>query len=200
MLFDPITKLTSRTAILPIDNIDTDQIIPARFLKTTTRSGLGKSVFFDWRYDSHGRLRNNSPFNDIDISKQKILVAGSNFGCGSSREHAPWALLDFGFKVIISSDIADIFKSNALKNGLLPVEVDADLHKLLLMHPNMEVTVDLMSQTVTVNGQYGMHHGSFSIDPFARQCLIKGVDQLGALLAFLPEIKAFEADRAACTR
>ena len=121
MSFKPFTKVTSRTIVLSQDNIDTDQIIPARFLTTTSRDGLGESVFYDWRFDVQGNLRNDSTLDLAQQGAHQILVAGANFGCGSSREHAPWALSDFGFRAVISSDIADIFKSNALKNGLLPV-------------------------------------------------------------------------------
>ena len=126
MSFEAFKTLTSRTVVLPQENIDTDQIIPARFLTTTVKDGLGKSAFYDWRYDEDGRPKNSSVFNGVNPETHKILVAGSNFGCGSSREHAPWALSDFGFRAVISSDIADIFKSNAQKNGLLPVEVDEE--------------------------------------------------------------------------
>ena len=137
------TQLTSRTLVLPQANIDTDQIIPARFLTTTTREGLGASVFYDWRYDASGKPVADAPLNTIEPSDHKILVAGDNFACGSSREHAPWALLDYGFRAVVSTSIADIFSSNALKNGLLPVVVDEATHKRLLADPGGRITLDL---------------------------------------------------------
>jgi len=198
MSFDPITIIKSRTAVLSAENIDTDQIIPARFLKTTTQSGLGEAAFYDWRYDGEGRLKNNSPLAGVDTTRQQVLVAGANFGCGSSREHAPWALIDFGFKAIISSDIADIFKSNSLKNGLVPIEVEASLHTHLIQNPNIDVTIDVKEQTIIVDGYEAT--GVFCLEPFARNCLLNGVDQLGALLTKLPEIEAFEVERVACQK
>jgi 3-isopropylmalate/(R)-2-methylmalate dehydratase small subunit len=193
MSLEPIKKLTSRTIVLRQENIDTDQIIPARFLTTTTRKGLGKSVFFDWRYNSEGRLRNDSPLDGFNPAEYKILVAGSNFGCGSSREHAPWALADFGFRAIISSDIADIFKSNALKNGLLPLEVDDKTHRRLLAAPGEEISVDLVSQTVRF-GEEGWQT-VFRVDPFARRCMLDGVDPLGHLMNQLAVIEKYEEDQ-----
>ena len=192
MSFDAFKTLNSRTMVLSQENIDTDQIIPARFLTTTSRDGLGKSVFYDWRYDEDGRPRNSSVFNGVDPLKHQILVAGSNFGCGSSREHAPWALADFGFRAVISSDIADIFKSNALKNGLLPVTVDAATHAALLSKPGAEVTIDLAACTVS----YGDgEEATFEIEAFARRCLLDGVDPLGHILNQLPDIEAYESRR-----
>ncbi len=193
MPFEPFSTLTSRTVVLAQENIDTDQIIPARFLTTTVRGGLGKAAFYDWRFDESGRPKNSSVFNGVNPATHQVLVAGSNFGCGSSREHAPWALADFGFRVVISSDIADIFKSNALKNGLLPVTVDVATHRKLLASPGAEVTVDLERETVT------MSDGAttpFRIEAFARRCLLGGVDPLGALLNHLPAIESYEASRA----
>ena len=192
MSFDSFRMLTSRTIVLPNDNIDTDQIIPARFLTTTSREGLGKSLFYDWRYDGNGNPLNSSPFNGVDVEKFQILVAGSNFGCGSSREHAPWALADFGFRAVISSDIADIFKSNALKNGLLPVAVDPKTHRRLLASPGEEVTIDLDKQTVSLSDGW---QTVFEIEPFARRCLLDGVDQLGHLLNQIPTIEKYEEFR-----
>jgi 3-isopropylmalate/(R)-2-methylmalate dehydratase small subunit len=189
MSFDPLKTLTSRTVVLPQENIDTDQIIPARFLTTTSKDGLGKSAFYDWRYDEDGRPKNSSVFNGVNPATHQVLVAGSNFGCGSSREHAPWALAGFGFRAVISSDIADIFKSNALKNGLLPVEVDEAAHKTLLAAPDMEVTIDLEASTVTYGGG---KQATFVIEAFARRCLLDGVDPLGHLLKQLPAIEAYE--------
>lgn len=190
---EPFGKLTSRTLVLGQENIDTDQIIPARFLTTTTREGLGKAAFYDWRYDANGRPKNSSIFNGYNRDTHKILVAGSNFGCGSSREHAPWALLDFGFRVVISSDIADIFKSNALKNGLLPVTVDEATHRKLLASPGIEATVDLEEESVTIEG---LGEARFKVEPFARRCLIDGVDPLGHLLNQIAAIEAYERARA----
>ena len=189
MLFEPIRTLTSRTVVLREENIDTDQIIPARFLTTTSRDGLGKAVFYDWRYDENGAPRNSSMLNGVDPATHKILVAGSNFGCGSSREHAPWALYDFGFRAVISSDIADIFKSNALKNGLLPVEVDEKTHRELLGAPGVGVTVDLESQTVRFGDDW---QAVFEVEPFARRCLLDGVDPLGHLLNQMDAINTYE--------
>jgi 3-isopropylmalate/(R)-2-methylmalate dehydratase small subunit len=190
MLFEPFSTLTSRTIVLPQENVDTDQIIPARFLTTTSRDGLGKSVFYDWRFDDAGRPRNSSVFNGLDPSVFRILVAGSNFGCGSSREHAPWALLGYGFKAVISSDIADIFKSNALKNGLLPVEVDDDFHRYLLDHPGIEISVDLEHGIVGAHG--GGMSSVFEVERFARRCLLDGVDPLGHLLNRTSAVEKFE--------
>lgn len=194
MPFEPISFIRSRTVVLAQENIDTDQIIPARFLTTTTREGLGAGAFYDWRFDSEGRPKNSSLFNGVDPARQRILVAGANFGCGSSREHAPWALMDFGFEAVISSDIADIFKSNALKNGLLPVEVEDELHAWLLAHPGAEVTIDLESQVVGVLG--GGPSAGFAVEPFARRCLLDGVDPLGAILKEADAIAEYEKARA----
>ena len=188
---DPFKVLTSRTVVLPQSDIDTDQIIPARFLTTTSRQGLGKSAFYDWRYDNDGRPLNSSPLNGVNTKTHQILVAGSNFACGSSREHAPWALLDFGFKAVISSDIADIFTSNALKNGLLPVIVDAQTHELLLNQPGAAMTIDLEENKVIV----GEATATFKVEAFARRCLLDGVDPLGHLLNQMSMIEAFEARR-----
>ncbi len=191
MSFDPFHTLTSRTVVLSTNDIDTDQIIPARFLTTTSRQGLGKAAFYDWRYDANGAPLNSSPLNGVDTSTHKILVAGSNFACGSSREHAPWALLDYGFRAVISSDVADIFKSNALKNGLLPVEVDAETHAALLAAPGAEVTIDLEKNTVEFTGG----SAAFLVEPFARRCLLDGVDPLGHLINQMDAIEAYEANR-----
>lgn len=190
MPFEPFRTLTSRTMVLAQENIDTDQIIPARFLTTTVKAGLGKSAFYDWRYDEDGRPKNSSVFNGVNPETTKILVAGSNFGCGSSREHAPWALSDFGFRAVISSDIADIFKSNAQKNGLVPVEVDAATHEALLASPGAEVTIDLEDCAVRFGD--GRTAG-FTMEPFARRCLLDGVDPLGHLLNQIEAIEQYEA-------
>jgi len=189
---EPFRKLTSRTVVLAQENIDTDQIIPARFLTTTSKVGLGRAAFYDWRFDANGLPKNSSIFNGVNPATHQILVGGSNFGCGSSREYAPWALQDFGFRVVISSDIADIFKSNALKNGLLPVTVDKETHAKLLAAPGTEVTIDLETEMVTItNGG----SASFRIEAFARRCLLDGVDPLGHLLSQLAAIEDYERER-----
>ena len=144
----PIVSLTSRTVVMPSTNIDTDQIIPARFLTTTTREGLGRSLFADWRYDQDGNPRPDFVLNLPQSQGCAVLVAGRNFGCGSSREHAPWALVDYGFRAVVSTKIADIFRSNSLKNGLLPVVVDEATHAWLLAHPGAEVTIDLETRSL----------------------------------------------------
>ncbi|MFT4911742.1 MAG: 3-isopropylmalate/(R)-2-methylmalate dehydratase small subunit [Brevundimonas sp.] len=186
---DPFKVLTSRTLVLSQTNIDTDQIIPARFLTTTSREGLGVHAFHDWRYETDGTPRPEAVLNRIDPSEQRILVAGANFGCGSSREHAPWALLDYGFRAVISTGIADIFTSNALKNGLLPVEVDAATWEDLAANPDQPVTLDLEAGEL----RRGNHAAvPFTVEPFARQCLLDGVDPLGWLQKHLPAIEAFE--------
>jgi len=186
----PIKSITSKTVVLGLDDIDTDQIIPARFLTTTTREGLGKNLFTDWRYNKDGSLKPDFVLNRPEAKGAQILVAGRNFGCGSSREHAPWALLDFGLRVVISTEIADIFFNNALKNGFLPVVVDDKTHKWLLENPGVNVTVDLESSTVTLpNGTTA----SFPVESFARYCLLNGLDQLGFLTQHADDIAAFEA-------
>ena len=191
---EPISRFTTRLVALPIENIDTDQIIPARFLKTTSRAGLGASLFADWRYDAGGTPRPDFVLNTPAAAGAGALVAGHNFGCGSSREHAPWALRAFGFQTVISTYFADIFRNNALKNGLLPIVVDnataEELVALCAAGGAPEVTVDLPSQTLTLPGGRAVH---FPIDPFAKYCLLEGADQLGFLLAAEPAIAAYEA-------
>jgi len=189
---EPLTTLTSRTAVLPGENIDTDQIIPARFLTTTTRQGLGERLFADWRYDEHGAPRPDFPLNQPQAVGCRILVAGRNFGCGSSREHAPWALVEYGFRAVISREIADIFSTNALKNGLLPVVVDEATSTWLIAHPGAEVTLDVARATLTLPTGTTI---VFPLEPFARHCLLEGVDELGFLLARRGEIEAFEQRR-----
>ena len=188
---EPFHTLTSRAVVLPRADIDTDQIIPARFLKVTTREGLGRSLFAGWRYDPQGVPRPDFPLNDPRARDARILVAGPNFGCGSSREHAPWALVDHGFRAVISASIADIFRTNAVKNGLVPAVVDEEAHRALLAQPFGEVTVDLEAQEVTAPGV----RARFSIDPFARRCLLDGTDELGFLLARSPAIAEYEQAR-----
>lgn len=184
------THLTSRTIVLPQANIDTDQIIPARFLTTTTRAGLGASVFYDWRYDANGNVLPDATLNTLDTSEHRILVAGDNFACGSSREHAPWALLDYGIRAVVSTSIADIFSSNALKNGLLPVVVDETTHQRLLADPGGRVSIDLEKCELTAGNAPPV---PFTVEPFARRCLLEGVDTMGWLLERLPAIQDFEA-------
>jgi len=186
---EPITNIRSRTVVLPSDNIDTDQIIPARFLTTTTREGLGAALFADWRYGPDGSPRNDFVLNRPEARGCAILVAGRNIGCGSSREHAPWALLDYGFRAVISTEIADIFRSNSLKNGLLPVVVDETTHRWLTAHPGAEVEVDLPSATIRLPDGRMV---SFPIEAFARYCLMNGVDELGYLLSQAEAIDAYE--------
>jgi 3-isopropylmalate/(R)-2-methylmalate dehydratase small subunit len=191
---DPIRRIVSRTVVLPQRDVDTDQIIPARYLKTTQRTGLGQALFADWRYEKDGRPRPEFPLNQPQARGAQVLVAGANFGCGSSREHAPWALHDFGFRAVVSSSIADIFRSNALKNGLVPVVVDAQVHERLLANPGTEVTIDLETRTLSAEGLAA----PFPLDPFARHCLMNGVDELGFLLSQSSAIDSFE--EAACAR
>jgi len=188
-----VDTIESKTVALPIDNIDTDQIIPARFLKTTSMEGLGENLFLDWRYLADGSPNPDFPLNQPSAQGAQILIAGDNFGCGSSREHAPWALLQHGFKAIISTSFADIFKGNALKNGLLPVILPPDIHAELLKWPGITLKIDLASQTVTLAGGRTVE---FPIDPFAKQCLIEGVDELGYMLKQEAAIAAYEAQRA----
>jgi 3-isopropylmalate/(R)-2-methylmalate dehydratase small subunit len=188
----PFRVLTSKTVILSQANIDTDQIIPARFLTTTTRDGLGKSAFYDWRYEADGSVKPEAVLNRIDPAEHRILLGGRNFGCGSSREHAPWALTDYGFRAVISTEIADIFSSNALKNGLLPIVVDQEVWDDLASQPDQPVTIDLETNEIRRGNAQPV---PFSVEPFARQCLLEGVDTLGWLQSRLPEIEAFEARR-----
>lgn len=190
---EPIRLIRSRFVALPIDNIDTDQIIPARFLKVTDRAGLGRRLFSDWRYTPDGAPREDFVLNRPEAAGARILVAGDNFGCGSSREHAPWALHDFGFRAVVSTSFASIFRNNALKNGLLPIAVSPSLHRRL-MEETGEVTIDLERRTVSLpDGASEV----FPIEPFARYCLLNGVDELSFLLRQEAEITAFERRRPA---
>jgi 3-isopropylmalate/(R)-2-methylmalate dehydratase small subunit len=190
----PITTIRSRTVVMPSTNIDTDQIVPARFLTTTSKEGLGSALFADWRYDAEGRPRPEFILNKPEASGCRILVAGRNIGCGSSREHAPWALVDYGFQAVVSTEIADIFKNNSLKNGLLPIVVDEATHRSLLENPGAEVEIDLASSVIKLPDGSAV---SFPIDAFARFCLMNGVDELGFLLSKNSEIEAYEARRRA---
>ena len=184
-------KFTSRLVPLPIYNIDTDQIIPARFLKVTTKEGLGEALFQDWRYDAEGRPKPDFILNQPRGKAGQILLAGDNFGCGSSREHAPWALTQYGFRAVISTSFADIFRQNALKNALLPVMVPREIHaELFRLDPDAEVTIDLAARTLTLPDGRAIE---FPIDPFAQRCLLDGVDELGYILGREPAIAAYEA-------
>lgn len=189
MSFQPFKTLTSQTLVLRMENIDTDQIIPARFLTTTSREGLGKLAFNDWRYSSDG-TENDHPLNGDAAKACQILVAGHNFGCGSSREHAPWALMDYGFRAVISSEIADIFHTNALKNGFLPIVIETSAHEWLLDHPGEEVTIDLEACEVRLPKNGGTY--PFKIDPFSRHCLLQGQDEMDYLLAQDDAITTYE--------
>ena len=191
---EPIRTIRSRTAVLPFDNVDTDQIIPARFLRATTREGFGKNLFADWRYEASGTPRADFVLNQPAAQGCSVLVAGRNFGCGSSREHAPWALTDYGFRAVVSTEFADIFRANSLKNGLVPVLVEEATAGWLLANPGADVTIDLESSTLALpNGT----RVTFPIEPFARYCLMNGVDELGFLLKQAPAIDAFEHRQAA---
>jgi 3-isopropylmalate/(R)-2-methylmalate dehydratase small subunit len=174
---------------LPFENIDTDRIIPARFLTTTERTGLGKSLFNDWRYRADGSEDPDFALNKPEARGCEILIAGRNFGCGSSREHAPWALTDFGIHAVFSSEIADIFRGNSLKNGLLAVVLPEDAHQYLLQHPGIELKVDIAAQTIELPDGKRIE---FLLEPFAKHCLLTGVDQLGLLLQHAAQIAAFE--------
>ena len=187
------TKLTSSVMPLPVNDIDTDQIIPAKFLKVTDKNGLADALFFNWRYNDDGSDKTDFILNQPKSAGAKILLTGDNFGCGSSREHAPWALTAYGFRAVISTSFADIFRNNALKNGLIPIIVDEEIHKMLFdlveEIPNAEFTVDLESQTLTFpNGSV-----KFPIDPFNKTCLLNGVDELGYILGFEKQIAVYEA-------
>jgi len=189
---EPIKTIRSRTVVIPATNIDTDQIIPARFLTTTTREGLGRHLFNEWRYDGAGAPRADFVLNRPEAHGCRILVAGRNFGCGSSREHAPWALLDYGFRAVVSTQIADIFRNNSLKNGLLPIVVDEATSQWLIGHPGAEISADLESGVLELPGEVRVH---FPIEAFARYCLLNGIDELGFLLERMPAIEAYEARR-----
>lgn len=190
---EPFTTLTARVVAIPADHIDTDQIIPARFLKTISKAGLGRNLFADWRYDIEGNPKPDFPLNKVENQQARILLAGDNFGCGSSREHAPWALADFGFRVIISTSFADIFRNNSLKNGLLPLIVDDETHTQLLSliseDPDCELTIDLDTQSLILPDGRRVQ---FPIDTFNKICMREGLDQLGYLLKHAPAIDAYE--------
>ena len=193
---EKFTTLTSRAIPLTIENVDTDQIIPARFLKATDKQGFGDNVFRDWRFDKHGNINKDFSLNNPTYSGS-ILVAGDNFGCGSSREHAAWALVGYGFKVIVSSFFADIFKGNALNNGLLPVQVSEGFLKTLLdtieTHPETKLEVNLENQTISISNSDVSE--SFDIDPYKKTCMINGYDDIDYLLSKKEQIEAFEAEK-----
>jgi 3-isopropylmalate/(R)-2-methylmalate dehydratase small subunit len=190
---NPLRSLTGRVLALPNENIDTDQIIPARFLKAIDKEGMGKNLFADWRYDSAGQPKPDFALNQPRAQGVKVLLAGDNFGCGSSREHAVWALTSFGIGAVISTSFADIFRNNALKNGLLPIVVDPathrDLFDLVEEVPEVELTVDVAAQTLRLPGERDVR---FPIDPFSKHCLLEGVDELGYMLARTETIEQFE--------
>jgi 3-isopropylmalate/(R)-2-methylmalate dehydratase small subunit len=185
-----IKRITSKTVVIASSDIDTDQIIPARFLTTTTKEGLGKQLFADWRYQADGSPKQEFVLNRPEARGAEILVAGRNFGCGSSREHAPWALLDYGFRAVISTEIADIFRGNSLMNGFLPVVVDAATSQWLLHNPGAQVDIDLQTSLLTLPNGVAVH---FPIEPFARHCLLNGLDELGFLRSKLHDIERYEA-------
>ena len=189
---EKFTVIKSRTVVLPVENVDTDQIIPARFLKATSKAGLGTKLFADWRFAADGTAKPDFILNQPAAKGASVLVAGDNFGCGSSREHAPWALVDYGFRAVVSTSIADIFRNNSLKNGLIPVVVDAAIHAKLLATPGAEVTVSIEDRTITLADGSS---AAFAIEPFARYCLLNGVDELAFLLSQEDAIAAFEAGR-----
>jgi 3-isopropylmalate/(R)-2-methylmalate dehydratase small subunit len=182
-------------APLPVENVDTDQIIPARYLKAIDKNGMGEALFADWRYQPDGSPKTGFVLNDPRYDGAQALLAGDNFGCGSSREHAPWALTGYGFRAVISTSFADIFRNNALKNGLLPVIVEPQVHETLFAlveaDPQAQITIDLESQSVSLPVGRSF---SFPIDPFSKTCLLQGVDQLGYILNFENEIAAYEAE------
>ena len=189
---NPIRQMSSRTVVLPAVDVDTDQIIPARFLTTTSKDGLGRHLFSYWRFNDNGSDNTDFVLNDPQFSACQILVAGNNFGCGSSREHAPWALLDYGIRAVISTAIADIFRSNSLKNGLLPIEVDSKTHSWLLNNPGAELNIDVAASELTLPDGSTV---DFVIESFARYCLLEGIDQLGFLQQHDDLIDRFEAQR-----
>lgn len=189
---DKVSRVSSKTLLLPQKDIDTDQIIPARYLTTTDKAGLGDAIFAEWRYDKNGGPVADFPLNKPGAKDCQVLVAGNNFGCGSSREHAPWGLVDFGFQAVISTQIADIFRNNSLKNGLVPVIVNQDIHDWLMANPGAEVVVDVAARTLTLPDGRGVE---FPLDGFSRHCLLEGIDQLGYLISRADEITRFEENR-----
>ena len=194
---DPIKTFEAKAVALPLENIDTDQIIPARYLKVTDKSGLGDGLFYSWRYNADGSPKEDFVLNKPEARGAEVLIAGNNFGCGSSREHAPWALQGYGFKAVVSTYFADIFRNNSLKNGLLPIQVDQETYYQLVSlceeDPSMTLTVDLANQKLVLPGGQSV---SFPIDPFAKHCLLNGVDQMGFLIGEEDAIAAYETSHA----
>lgn len=188
----PIKRIQSCTVVLANKDVDTDQIIPARFLTTTSRDGLGEHLFADWRFNKDGSDKEDFVLNDAAAQGCRILVAGNNFGCGSSREHAPWALLDYGFQAVISTEIADIFRNNSLKNSFIPIVVDAATHTWLLEHPGAEVSIDITASELKLPDGKVV---DFPMDGFARYCIVEGIDQLGFLQKHTNKIDEFEETR-----
>jgi 3-isopropylmalate/(R)-2-methylmalate dehydratase small subunit len=186
------TTFSSQYVSMPVDNIDTDQIIPARFLKTISKAGLGDQLFNDWRYEADGSPKPEFILNKPESKTKQILLAGDNFGCGSSREHAPWALTQYGFRAVISTSFADIFKQNSLKNALLPIVVPREIHAELFANPDWSLTIDLAAQTVNLPDGRKL---PFTVDPFSRHCLLEGIDELGYIQQQEAHIAAFEAQR-----
>ena len=195
---EPIKTFNGKVAALPINDIDTDQIIPARYLKVTDKAGLGAALFSDWRYNADGSPKSDFVLNQPEHQGASVLIGGHNFGCGSSREHAPWALVGAGFQAVVSTYFADIFRNNSLKNGLLPIVVDEETHRQLISlaeeDPTTQVTVDLEAQTLTLPDGRAV---TFPIDGFSKHCLLNGVDQLGYLLGLEDEIATYEASHTA---
>ncbi len=205
MSMEPIRTIASSYVVLPIDNIDTDIIIPARFLKVTGKAGLGRHLFANWRYAEDGSPRADFVLNRPEAAAARVLVAGDNFGCGSSREHAPWALHDFGFRAVVSTSFASIFRNNCLKNGLLPIAVEVGFHRRMIAAAGETgpgrtagapptVTIDLEARTIALTGGTS---ASFPIEPFPRHCLLNGLDELGFLLSQEEAIAAYERRHAA---
>ena len=184
-----IIEFKSKTIVLAVNDIDTDQIIPARYLTVTTKEGLGEGLFSDWRFDDTGNKIEEFPLNQVKSEGCTTLIAGSNFGCGSSREHAPWALVDYGFKAIISTSFADIFRNNSLKNGLLPITVSEGFHKMLIENEGIELTISL--EKMIIQSTNGMSE-SFNLEPFSRYCLMNGIDQLGFIMSHEKQINEYE--------
>ena len=186
---EKIIKFSSKTVVLANEDVDTDQIIPARFLTLPSKEGIGKCLFYDWRFDESGQPNKDFILNKEESQNCSVLVAGNNFGCGSSREHAPWALVDYGFKAIVSTSFADIFKNNSLKNGLIPITVPKEMHNWLINNPGVEVMIDL--ENTLIQTQHG-HESSFPVESFSRYCLMNGIDQLGYILSQESEITKHE--------
>ncbi len=189
---EKLSHIRSKTIVLPQTDIDTDQIVPARFLTVTNKEGLGKAAFSDWRFDYNGNPLPDFPLNQPGAADCQVLVAGNNFGCGSSREHAPWSLVDFGFQAVISTKFADIFRNNALKNGLIPIIVDTEVHAGLLDNPGAEVEIDVATATLSLPDGRSVE---FPLESFAQYCLLEGIDQLGFLRSKEADISAFEQAR-----